>query len=143
MDWITSKIAVGDMKDAEALVGRTVDATDFVLNATVELGFRYPVPSLRIPIWDGEEIPGDYIAVAVDFIRSVVARDNTILVHCIAGQSRSTSLVAAYLAKTQGIGFHAAFAQVAEKRRIAESHPAVARSIRVWLGEIQAWVGEK
>ena len=51
------------------------------------------------------------------FIESAVANGGKVFVHCQMGQSRSAATVMAFIMKTQGLSFAAAFAYVKSKRR--------------------------
>lgn len=58
-----------------------------------------------------------YFDQAADWIRERLEESN-ILVHCLAGVSRSVSLVLAYLMKHKNMGFDDAFYMVKSKRKI-------------------------
>eukprot|EP00455_Lapot_gusevi_P057403 TRINITY_DN9770_c0_g1_i3.p1 TRINITY_DN9770_c0_g1~~TRINITY_DN9770_c0_g1_i3.p1 ORF type:complete len:129 (-),score=25.76 TRINITY_DN9770_c0_g1_i3:104-490(-) len=59
---------------------------------------------------------GAHFDAAADFIHDCVSRQSTLLVHCMAGASRSASLVLYYLMKHQNMNFQQAFTFAKEKR---------------------------
>lgn len=58
-----------------------------------------------------------YFDKSADFIKKVLEETN-VLVHCMAGISRSVSLVAAYLMKYRSMGSREALESIRRKRRI-------------------------
>ena len=99
MDWITPIIAIGNYEDAQR-IEMTVPDIAFVLDATFETHIMHSVPTLKLSIADGQAIPDDAIDAAVAFINLAHTLRKKILVHCVAGASRSVSLVAAWMAHT-------------------------------------------
>jgi protein-tyrosine phosphatase len=53
----------------------------------------------------------------VEFIKNAVSKEESILVHCNAGVSRSASFVIAYYIKEHGMGYEEALAYVKSKRK--------------------------
>lgn len=95
-----------------------------VVNVTVEL------PNLPIPNVEYMKVPVDdtpyanlynYFDVVADKIAEVRKRGGRILVHCIAGVSRSATLCIAYLMKHEGMSLRKAYLHVKARRPIA--HP--------------------
>ncbi|CAG9326136.1 unnamed protein product [Blepharisma stoltei] len=58
-----------------------------------------------------------YFEEAIEFIDSAIDNKGSILVHCIMGQSRSTTIVIAYLMKKKGISAKKALAFLKQKHR--------------------------
>ena len=62
----------------------------------------------------------DHFATAVNFISLAVKNKTSVLVHCIAGVSRSSSCVIAYLMRRHGLRLSQAYAAVKRKRGIIQ-----------------------
>lgn len=93
----------------------------FVVNATVELPDT-PLPDirpdyLRVPIKDSRESNLiEYFDQVADSIEKTRQEDGKSLVHCVAGVSRSVSLVLAYLMKYADMSLKKAFQHVRSVR---------------------------
>ncbi|KAL7051844.1 hypothetical protein ACKWTF_004658 [Chironomus riparius] len=89
----------------------------FVVNATVELPDT-PLPDdkpeyMRVPVKDVRESNlMEYFDTVADMIEKTRQDDGKSLVHCVAGVSRSTSLVLAYLMKYADMSLIQAFQHV-------------------------------
>jgi len=83
---------------------------------------RQDIPyTLYVPADDHESFDiSRYFNQAAGFIHDCVQKTN-IMVHCLAGVSRSVSLVLAYLIKYRGMNYSTAYERVKSKRRII--HP--------------------
>ena len=92
----------------------------FVLSATSE---PQPLTTHHHPIVDGPEIEWSRFEAAVDATRDLYRRDGLLLVHCTAGISRSTTLVAATLAAEEGLSLSDALDAVTDARPFAQPHP--------------------
>lgn len=84
---------------------------DFVINITTEAPFWEDVESMRLPLEDDAStniLP--YMDTAVDRIHEAITKRNAhVLVHCLAGVSRSATIVIAYLMKYRKMPLKAAF----------------------------------
>lgn len=84
---------------------------DFVVNITTEAPFWEDVESMRLPLEDDSStdiLP--YMNTAVDRIHEAIERRNAhVLVHCVAGVSRSATIVIAYLMKYKKMPLKGAF----------------------------------
>lgn len=84
---------------------------DFVVNITTEAPFWDNTESMRLPLEDDVAtniLP--YLDSAVDKINEAITRRNAhVLVHCIAGVSRSATVVIAYLMKCKHMSLRQAF----------------------------------
>lgn len=80
--------------------------------------FRY----LKVPLIDREDQPiRDYFNIVVDFIDEAMRRKEGVLVHCVFGKSRSSTLVCAYLMKKHPqLGIKGALDMVKKSRPIVE-----------------------
>lgn len=95
---------------------------DHVVSATTE---PCPLTTHHHPLTDG---PGnDWVAFedAVDTTRECYNSEGSLLVHCKAGISRSTTLLATTLASEEGLEFGHALEIVQDARRFATPHPAL------------------
>src|SRR5262245_15992150 len=135
MDWITDAIAVGNIEDALALSTAEAAAVDSVLCLSGFPTLSY-LPHLH---WRGVSMvdgpgndPGLFLQ-ALDAIHAAVDSGRRILVHCMAGRSRSVLVVALYLAVTRGVPLEEAIRIVGERRTIAAVDPALVNSLP------QAW----
>jgi len=73
----------------------------------------------RVDVEDISREPIDaYFDEAADFIDSWISREQTVLVHCRAGVSRSASIVIAYLIKFHSYSLHDAFFLVRSHRSV-------------------------
>jgi protein-tyrosine phosphatase len=79
-----------------------------VVNCTADIPKTSDIPMLRIPVYDD---PSDaakmvkYFGIASVAIRDVTRYGGNVLVHCRAGQNRSSTIVAAYLMTIRKIGY--------------------------------------
>lgn len=107
--------------------GRTFD---HVLSATRE---EHPFTTHHRPLRDGPGNDWPAFEAAVGTARALHRREGSVLIHCRAGISRSTTLVAAALAAEEGRRFRAALALVQEARPHATPHPALHEAAVVYL----------
>ena len=126
MDWITENIALGDWMDAEKLPHSGITR---VLNMAKEVSIRHELPALHMHILDGVEMQTNVLEKAREFLGEADDDDKT-LVHCVAGVSRSPSIVAMHLALKHGRTFDEALAFVKSKRSVVDPDAAVMRSVR-------------
>jgi hypothetical protein len=103
---------------------------EFVLSATHD---RYPLTTHHRPLADGPENDWPTFAAAVDTARRLYRRDGTTLVHCKAGISRSSTLVATTLAAEEDRPFREALDIVHDARPLAIPHPALHEQAVLYL----------
>lgn len=70
-----------------------------------------------------------YFDDSVEFIDKALEKTN-ILVHCMAGVSRSVTLVLAFLIKKKGMTYDEAYSMVKQKRRIIHPNDGFIRQLR-------------
>ncbi len=87
---------------------------------------RYSVPDVTVP----DEI---VISEAVDWIKTQVDDDRTVLVHCAKGRGRSATLLAAYLIREQGMTFDEANALMKSRRPLTKLESKHRRVLKQWL----------
>lgn len=103
---------------------------EFVLSATHE---AYPLTTHHRPLADGPDNEWSTFESAVDTTRALYRRDGSVLVHCKAGISRSTTLVATTLAAEEGHQLRAALDIVHEARPRAMPNPALHEQAVLYL----------
>ncbi|EMA55569.1 dual specificity protein phosphatase family protein [Halococcus salifodinae] len=101
-----------------------------VLSATSE---ERPLTTHHHPLDDGPGNDWPAFEAAVDTARALYRRDGSVLIHCKAGISRSSVLVATTLAAEEDRRLDDAFAIVHEARPHAVSHPALHESAVIYL----------
>ena len=131
MDWITQELALGDMKDSYDVPPEI----DLVLNAATEVPTGHDKPCLRLPIWDGQEIPFELLDRARRFLEASDEAGYKVLVHCVAGISRSPSIVAMHIALKRNIKFCDALDLVRAKRPQVEPAYAIAKSVVLYIDQ--------
>jgi hypothetical protein len=95
---------------------------------------------------DFEDDPGvvlePYIAQAIEFIQAATGAGKRVLVHCQQGQSRSASLVVAYLMATEQLGFNAALEVVKLARPMAQPNFSFIRQLKQFESNITSHLPE-
>jgi atypical dual specificity phosphatase len=74
---------------------------------------------------DGPETDWETFAAAVDDARACYRAEGSLLVHCMAGVSRSSTILGTVLAVEEGLSLEAALDIVREARPCATPHPAL------------------
>lgn len=70
---------------------------------------------------------------ACDWIDECISsNDGGVLVHCLIGQSRSASVVIAYIMRKEKLDFEAALAKVKRKRGIVKPNEGFQKQLRLW-----------
>ncbi|MGA9401335.1 protein-tyrosine phosphatase family protein [Haladaptatus sp.] len=95
---------------------------DYVLSASTE---KQPLTTHHHPLIDGTGNEWFAFESAVDAARRLYRADGSLLIHCKAGISRSSTLVATTLAAEEDRRFHDALALVQEARPYAMPNPAL------------------
>uniref|UniRef100_UPI00358F172B dual specificity protein phosphatase 8-like n=1 Tax=Myxine glutinosa TaxID=7769 RepID=UPI00358F172B len=106
-----------DVMDEDVMVQNGIT---FVLNASTSCpkpDFVAIANFMRVPVNDGycdKILP--WLSKAVDFIDRVKVCNSRVLVHCLAGISRSATIAIAYIMKTMGLSSDDAYRFVKERR---------------------------
>lgn len=103
---------------------------EYVLSATAE---ERPLTTHHHPLTDGRGNEWAAFEAAVDAARALHRRDGSVLVHCKAGISRSSALVATALAAEENRPFRDALAVVQDARPHAMPNPALHELAVVYL----------
>ena len=119
---IWERIHLGSLKDAEALARSNPERITTVVSLCRE-PIVHHAPKLtyiRIPISDTRPISAQKFE-DIMFAIAIGVRRGNLLVHCLAGKSRSPILVAAWLDRCGYAGIDNALSQIAELRDLAPS----------------------
>lgn len=118
MSFITDRLYLGDIDNA-------MDAVNIgdwiVITCAAEADI---VSNHKVCLYDGrQKNTGLILASGADIIHETLTHtDKNVLVHCMAGASRSPSVIIAYLMKYQGMKFGDAYCMVREKRPVVSIH---------------------
>ncbi|KAG9110285.1 hypothetical protein FRC07_008219 [Ceratobasidium sp. 392] len=134
MDEVIENLWVGDFGAATSL------------ELLEEAGVKYVVSCMRgkvrvhetmrrhqIPLDDTEEQDVlSYLPATIAFIQSALASGDGVLIHCMAGMSRSATIAAAYLMHSQGLDPTGALELIREVRPVIEPNPAFLHQLEVF-----------
>jgi protein-tyrosine phosphatase len=93
------------------------------------------IPSLYVPVEDGEPLPIDALRMGVEFVRLEKALGRKVLIACGMGISRAATFTIAVLVEEEGLGLHEAFRQVRARHPEALPHPVLWQSLCEYYGE--------
>ena len=111
--------------------------TTAMINAAVEQFYA--------PVWDHPNAPlGYYFSDVCRFIDDALSRHptNTVYVHCFAGISRSSTLVAAYLILRDRLTPNAAIELIRAKRPRVDPNPGFRQQLVWWNDYVRAQLKE-
>jgi atypical dual specificity phosphatase len=108
----------------------TGEQFDHVVSLTTD---PQPATTYHRPLIDGYDVEWSRFADAVDTTRRLHGSGGSVLVHCKAGVSRSSAVIASALAVAEGRRFRDALAEVQAARPIAMPHPALHRQAVYYL----------
>jgi len=87
----------------------------------IKLHYKHDFTYLRFKTYDANEQDLiSYFDLVADFIDIVIKNNGTVLVHCMKGKSRSATMVAAYMIRSQGLSVENAVNIIQSKRPIAK-----------------------
>jgi len=131
LDFILDRLAIGDLSDAKNEQILRDSGITAILNVAQEAN---PEPDLdhfdyyKVNIDDGQAMDLSHIGDAVDFIHSRI-RQGKVLVHCLMGVSRSSTIVLCYLHEC-GFSLRNAMNLIKRKRPDAQPHVALYNSVQ-------------
>lgn len=92
---------------------------EYVLSLTID---EQPLTTHHQPMQDGPDTDWQVFEQAVETARQLYRHEGSLLIHCKAGVSRSTTLIAVTIAIEEGRSFREALDMVQEARPIATPH---------------------
>lgn len=127
MTKIWERIYLGSLKDAEQLARSNPQGITTVVSLSRErVVHRAPkITYIHIPISDSRPISAQKFEDIMFAVAIGVQRGN-LLVHCLAGKSRSPIVIAAWLHRCGYAGIDTALSQIAELRDLAPSDTLLA-----------------
>jgi atypical dual specificity phosphatase len=119
---IWERIYVGNLKDAELLARSNPQRIATVISLTREqAGSRAPsITYIHIPIPDSRPLSAQKFE-DIMFAIAIGVRRGNLLVHCLAGMSRSPILIAAWMQRCGYAGIDKALSEIGELRELAPS----------------------
>jgi atypical dual specificity phosphatase len=100
------------------------ERSDREFKHVVSATFReYPRTTRHHPMADGPETDWETFAAAVDDARACYRAEGSLLVHCMAGVSRSSTILGTVLAVEEDLSLESALEIVRESRPCATPHP--------------------
>lgn len=128
MDEVFDGIFIGDSNDASTCESGRFDAVVTLSNETVDATTHVK------HIDDGKNEQADFNE-AVEVTRDAFKNNETVLVHCSAGQSRSVTLVATVLAEKRNHPFDKIVAEIRSQRPKASPTYFMKQHAYTYLGE--------
>ena len=124
---IWERLYLGSLKDAEQLARSNPQRITTVVSLCREQNLhRAPkITYIQIPIPDSRPISAQKFE-DIMFAVAIGVRRGNLLVHCLAGKSRSPILIAAWLHRCGYAGIDKALSQIAELRDLAPSRTLLA-----------------
>ena len=127
MTRIWERLYLGSLKDAEQLARSNPQRITTVVSLCREqIVHRTPkITYIHIPISDSRPISAQKFE-DIMFAVAIGVRRGNLLVHCLAGKSRSPIVIAAWLDRCGYAGIDKALSQIAELRDLAPSDTLLA-----------------
>ena len=116
---ITNRVWIGSEATAANPEFLRKNKIKFIVNVSADIPRFSDIPMLRVPVYDD---PADasrmvkYFGIASLAIRDVTRYGGNVLVHCRAGQNRSSTIVAAYLMTIKKIGYLEAMKLIRDRK---------------------------
>jgi len=131
IDFITEDLAVANLGAASDLEALTQHGIRAIVDASNRDGNpRYPgILYYDMPIADPDERLSEFLPGVVTFIDEARCR-GPVLLHCVAGISRSPALAICYLHERHGMSLLAALDHIRRRRPVADPHPLFLRVIQ-------------
>lgn len=122
MTRIWERIYLGNVKDAELLARSNPQRIATVISLAREQAVsRVPtITYIHLPIPDSRPISAQKFE-DIMFAIAIGVRRGNLLVHCLAGMSRSPILIAAWMQRCGYAGIDKALSEIAERRELAPS----------------------
>jgi atypical dual specificity phosphatase len=139
MDFILDRLAIGDLSDAKDGPILLECGITAILNVAKEAHHEPDIHYFdyyKVSIDDGQAMDLSHLSEAVDFIHSRI-RNGKVLVHCLMGVSRSSTIVLCYLHEC-GFSLREAMNLIKKKRPEAQPHIALYNSVREYYQKKEA-----
>lgn len=122
MDEIIPNLYLGSLRDAVDVVQLKKNRIQCIVSVH-DLSSQHPVHEqvkvLRIQLSDCSSVDiGAHFSTTNQFIHNARLKQAAVLVHCLAGVSRSATVVAAYLITVCGLSFSSALTFISKKRPV-------------------------
>jgi protein-tyrosine phosphatase len=136
MDFITEDLAVGNLAVASDLAALTRHGIRAVVDASNREGNpRFPgIRYHEVRIEDPDERLTRFLPGMVAFVDEA-RRNGPVLLHCVAGVSRSPVLAVCYLHERHGLPLSAALDHIRSRRLQVNPHPLFLRLIQEYYRE--------
>ena len=119
---IINKIYIGSYSNAKDEKELESNNIKYILNCASECNniFEDKIKYLKLEIKDQNDFPiQDFFEKGAQFIHeSLLCNDGNILIHCMQGKSRSTTILMAYLIKYKNEDTNSAYKIIKSKRRL-------------------------
>lgn len=136
MNRIIDRIYIGSYSAAQNLEYRNEPLISHILNCTPDMHKDLKAFKIhQININDGYEIPFEEFWSAQKFLDEAIYEGGRILVHCHAGISRSTGIVAGYLMR-HGFSWEEALELIRRNRPQVYPHANIERSVKKYVGQV-------
>ncbi len=136
MDFILDRLAIGDLSDAKNTTMLRECGITAIINVAKEAQYEPEMKFFdyyKVSIDDGQAMDFSHLSEAVEFIHSRI-RHGRVLVHCLMGVSRSSTIVLCYLHEC-GFSLREAMNLIKKKRPEAQPHIALYNSVREYYQE--------
>lgn len=134
MNEILSGLFLGDLESSTDLESLAHHNIHHIVSILANDDHLVPLNShLTLILYDGEQFTPKQLEKGVSFISQALERKEGVLVHCMAGISRSSSLVGAYLMKVEQFSPSEAITLLREKREIIDPAYTTFRSVINWV----------
>jgi protein-tyrosine phosphatase len=134
MNRIWDRLYLGSFYAAENLKRGNPEGIEFVVNCTPDpVIYQPPLTSIVLNLDDGHGIPEEKFWTAMKAMQEAMWAGKTVLVHCHAGISRSSTIVAAYMYLTGWNDIDKAVEYIVSKRPVVKPHPEVLLSVKKHL----------
>lgn len=122
------KLYLGNRHAADS--GQHDQSFRYVLSVSTD---DYPLTTHHHPLDDGPGNDWTVFARAVDTARRLYRQDGSVLIHCTAGISRSSTVIATVLAAEESRSLRESLSAVLQARPTATPHPALHELAVVYL----------
>ncbi|HSD51251.1 MAG TPA: dual specificity protein phosphatase [Candidatus Methylomirabilis sp.] len=136
IDFLTEDLAVANLEAASDLEALTRHGIRAVVDASIRDGNpRYPgILYHDVPIADPDERLSEFLPGVVAFIDEA-RKLGPVLLHCVAGISRSPALAICYLHERHGMSLLTALDHIRSRRPVVDPHPLFLRVIQEYYLE--------